>query len=693
MLSASRCASVLLIPALLILPAAFAGPPQVPGPPAAEEKPFQALPYTPSLDLRSLDRSINPCVDFYQFACGGWEKNNPIPGDQAGWDVYNKLANENVRFLWGLLEEAATVSNPSPAQKKIGDYFASCMDEAAVDAKGTAPLKPVLDQIEAVPDIQALGKLWARLQSEGYGLAPFGFASNQDFADATQVIAFATAGGLGLADRDQYLKDDPRSKEIRSKYAAYAGRMFELFGDAPDKAAARAQTVLVIETELAKATLTRVEERDPKNLDHKMTTAQLAELAPKVDWNGFLAGIGTPPIKALNVTQPAFLKKLNELLGQRSLADWKIYLRWRAINSSAAFLSSKVAATAFDFYGKTLRGQKEQPKRWKRCVRWVDQDLGEALGQVFVAKTFSPATKQATLDMARQVINAMEGEIKQLDWMGPETKQRALLKLHAIVNKIGYPDKWRDYSSLTIQRGDFFGNVMRSSAFENRRQLAKIGKPLDRGEWSMTPPTVNAYFDPQMNDMNFPAGVLQPPLYDPKLDDAPNFGNTAATIGHELTHGFDDSGRQFDHQGNLKDWWTDQDAKAFEARCQCVIDQYAQYTVVDDIKINSKLSVGEDVADLGGTYLGYLAWKSATRGKDLKPIDGFSPDQRFFIGMAQWACNIERPENMRLRAITDPHSPGRYRINGVVSNMPEFAAAFQCQAGQPMVREKPCKVW
>ena len=398
-------------------------------------------------------------------------------------------------------------------------------------------------------------------------------------------------------------------------------------------------------------------------------------------------------MKLANVTEPAFYKELDRLIGAESLDAWKAYLRWHLVSARAPYLSRAFVAADFDFYRRTLRGVNEEQPRWKKCVRFVDRDLGEALGQVFVAKTFSPETKAKTVEMTKYVEEAMADEVRELPWMSAQTKERALEKLGTIVNKVGYPDAWRDYSALGVARGDFFGNVSRATVFESRRQLAKIGKPVDRGEWGMTPPTVNAYYNPQMNDINFPAGVLQPPLYDPRLDDAPNYGNTGSTIGHELTHGFDDEGRQFDAKGNLKDWWTKQDAEGFNERLQCVQDQYAQYVVVDDIKINSKLTSGEDVADLGGTLIAYLAWKKAVAGRKLEPVDGFTPEQRFFIGFGQWACENNRPENLRVSAATDPHSPGRYRINGIVSNLPEFQQAFSCKAGQPMVRENRCKIW
>jgi putative endopeptidase len=662
---------------------------------AAQDRPLASLPYTPVLDTHFIDRSVNPCVDFYKFACGNWIKQNPIPPDQSRWDVYAKLTTDNQKYLWSILEEASKPSAGRTAnQQKIGDYFGACMDETAAEKAGAAPLGPDMDAIAGLKRLSGLPPLLAHLHLESSQTSPiFGFSSSQDYADSSRVIAFATAGGLGLPDRDYYVKTDAKSQETRAKYVEHVAKMFTLLGDAPARANAEAQTVMAIETALAKASLTRVEQREPHNLFHKLTAPQLAALTPSFHWPSYWAASGLPAQAEINVTEPKFFEEVERQLKTRSLADWKAYLRWHLASNDAPFLSSAFVRANFDFYRKYLRGVAELQPRWKRCVQYVDEDLGEALGQVFVQKTFDPATKARALADTKEIEKAMQNEIEQLTWMGPETKKQALAKLHAVVNKIGYPDKWRDYSSLNIVRGDLLGNQNRAAIFESKRQLDKIGKPVDRSEWQMTPPTVNAYYDPQMNDINFAAGVLEPPLFDPKMDDAPNYGNTGATIGHELTHGFDDEGRQFDAQGNLRDWWTKQDAAQFEKRAACVVDQYAQYTVVDDIKLNSKLTEGEDVADLGGTVLAYIAWKNATRGQTLKAVDGFSPDQRFFIGMAQWACGDERPESKRVNAITNPHSPLEYRIDGVVSNMPEFGKAFACKAGQPMVRAQACRVW
>jgi endothelin-converting enzyme/putative endopeptidase len=660
----------------------------------AEKHPLKSIPYTPSLDLDSMDRTAQPCVDFYQYVCGGWIKNNPIPPDQASWSVYAKLADENQQFLWGILEDASDSSRARNAsEQKIGDFFQACMDEPAIEKLGAAPLDASLGEIAALKSKSELGKYLGREHLALRGGTVFNFGSDQDFADASQVIVFARAGGLGLPDRDYYAKTDPKSQRIRDQYVGHVVRIFELLGDPAGAAEAEARTVVTMETALAQKSLTRVQKRDPYNLFHKMDRAQLKSLTPDFDWDGYLEATGLPGVQTFNVTEPEFYKEMDGMILSATLDDWKTYLRWHLAHVWAPYLSMKFQQENFDFYSHTLRGVSVMEPRWKRCVRMVDRNLGEALGQVFVARTFGPDVKARTVKMTREIESAMEDDLKDLPWMGPATKQQALEKLHSIVNKIGYPDQWRDYSTLEIVRGDFSGNVRRAAIFESKRQLAKIGKPVDRGEWGMTPPTVNAYYDSQMNDINFPAGVLQPPLFDPKMDDAPNYGNTGGTIGHELTHGFDDEGRKFDAKGNLRDWWTKEDAAQFDERIACVQDQYAGYVVVDDIHINSKLTSGEDVADLGGTLLAYIASMKATQGEDLRPIDGFSPDQRFFIGYAQWACENNRPENQRVRALTDPHSPGKYRVNGIVSDLPQFQRAFGCQPGQPMVRPKMCRVW
>jgi putative endopeptidase len=684
-----RCFALSLIAACS--PLAFT---QQATPSASPEKPLASIPYVPSLDVSSMDKSADPCVDFYKYSCGGWQKSNPIPPDQAAWDVYAKLDYENTQFLWGILEEDAKLKDRTPAQQKIGDYYAACMNTAAIDQLGLKPLQPELDKIAAIHDRKQIAR-FLREGAERRGVYFFDAGSEQDARNAESIIIGLGAGGLGLPDRDYYTKTDAKSIEIRKRYVAYVARMLVLTGESPAKAGRDAAAIMKIETALAEASLTRVQERDPYNLYHPMTLDKVEALAPALEIGAYLKELRLPSdsLGKINVSQPKFFAALEVQMAKQPLDSLKAYLTFHAVNQAASSLSSDFENAHFDFYTKYLRGVPQMQPRWKRCERQVDNYLGEALGQEFVARTFSPDTKAKVVRMTDQIETAMQAEIEHLDWMSDATKKQAIQKLHAVRNKIGYPDKWRDYSSLTITRDDYFGNVTAANVFEEKRDWAKVGKPLDRTEWGMTPPTVNAYYSPQMNDINFPAGVLQPPLYDARSDDAPNYGNTGSTIGHELTHGFDDEGRQFDGQGNLKDWWTAADAKGFEDRINCVRDQYAQYTVVDDIKINSKLTSGEDVADLGGTLLAYIAWKSETAGEDLKPVDGFTPDQRFFIGNAQWACENDRPENLRVNAITDSHSPARWRVNGLFVNMPQFAAAFGCKPGQPMVKAPICKVW
>jgi putative endopeptidase len=647
--------------------------------------------HEPALNLESMDRNADPCVDFFQYSCGGWIKKNPIPPDQSSWDTYAKMQDENLARLRGILE---TESAPDPkrdaAEQKIGDYYASCMDEKTIENKALDPLRADLDRIANLNSKSQIADIAAAMVHDN---VLFHFSSTQDFRDASQEIAEADQGGLGLPDRDYYVKDDAKSVELRKQYVDHVQRMFALLGDPVETARAEADTVMRIETALAKGSQTRVERREPKNLDHKMSASDFEKIAPDFEWKIYFTKVGFPSLASLNVASPNFFKALNDELAKESLADWKIYLRWHLVHADAPFLPSAFVNENFAFYGKTLRGQEELQPRWKRCTEYVDDDLGEALGQVYVAKYFSPQAKQEAVKMVKEIETAMQQDIESLSWMSPKTKQQALIKLHAMANKIGYPDKWRDYSKLDIVRGDELGNVERARVFEFNRQLAKIGKPVDRGEWDMTPPTVNAYYNPQMNDINFPAGVLQPPAFDPDSDAAPNYGDTGGTIGHELTHGFDDEGRQFDAKGNLLDWWTEEDGKEFVKRASCISNQYSNYVIIDDIKINGKLTLGEDVADLGGLILAYRAWKEDTKGQKLDPIDGLTPAQRFFVGYGQSWCGQSRDETKRLRATVDPHSPEKYRTNGVVSNMPQFQEAFHCKAGSPMVNQNRCQVW
>jgi putative endopeptidase len=662
---------------------------------ASQESPLHALPYTPSLEPKFIDKSVDPCVDFYKYACGNWNKLNPIPGDQSSWDVYGKMGDENARYLWGILEEASKPrSKRTVNEQKIGDYFASCMNRPAVERAGAKPLARGLARIAALNSFRDVAAYLATEHTTGMNInVLFHFDAEADFDNSTQMMASAEAAGLGLPDRDYYTKTDPKSVAIRQRYFEYVAQNLHLIGESPTRAKTDATAVMALESKLAHASLTRVEQRDPYKLKNRFTREKLIAFTSNFDWTTYWTRSGAPQFKEVNVTEPKFFAAVNALLEKTSLPQWKAYFRWQLVHSQARYLSAAFEKSDFEFYSTYLRGVKAPPPRWEECTLLVDQQLGEALGEVFVERTFTAETKQATLRMVKQIELEMAANIQSLSWMDSATKKKALLKLRRIRNKIGYPDKWRDYRAVHIAPDNFAANVASAEEFETKRDLAKIGKRVDRAEWYMTPPTVNAYYDAQTNQMNFPAGVLQAPLFDPKLDAAPNYGNTGATIGHELTHGFDDEGRQYDPKGNLKDWWTAADAKAFEDRVACVRNQYAQYVVVDNIRINSQLTLGEDVADLGGTMLAYLAWKHATVNQSLEPIAGFTPDQRFFVGMAQWACGETRVEQKRLDATVNPHSPEKFRVDGVVSNMPEFGRAFGCKEGQPMMRVNACRVW
>jgi endothelin-converting enzyme/putative endopeptidase len=654
------------------------------------------LPYTPVLDVSAMDRSVDPCADLYTYSCGGWMKSNPIPPDRSNFSVYAKLDEDNIAYLHGVLEEAASAKKRDKVSMEIGDFYAACMDESGADRRGAAPIRPELKEIDRIKSLKDLSRVAARLSLEtGDPQLLFSASSAQDPDDSESEIPDFDQGGLGLPDRDYYTKDDPKSAEIRAQYAAHVANVFALLGETPEDAKKDADTVMRLETALAKASLTAVDRRDPYKLKNKMTAAELSALAPDFDWKKFIAELDMPRFQTLNVSAPSFFKELDVLLKTEPLENWKAYLRFHTANAYATALSSAFVDEDFDFYHRRLRGAKQLPPRWKRCVEAADGMLGEALGQAYVSKVFSPELKKRTQDMVALIEHEMELRIKNLDWMSEPTKRKALEKLHAVRNKIGYPDKWRDYSKVKIVRDDWASDVRSATLFESRRQIAKIGKPVDHGEWAMTPPTVNAYYDQQMNDINFPAGVLQPPLYDAKLDDAPNYGNTGGTVGHELTHAFDDEGSKYDTHGNLKDMWTKQDRDNFGVRTKCVSDQFSHYVAIDSITVNGDLTLGENVADLGGEVLAYRAWKDAVRGMDLKPIDGLTPEQRFFVGFAQWACENVSPEQQRDWALTNPHAPGKYRINGVVVNMPEFARAFSCKAGAPMTKPagKECVVW
>jgi len=689
----NRCALNCIIVFLLLT--TFSSAQSAPAPHAADAAPSATgLPYRPSLDVSAMNRSVDPCVDLYEYSCGGWRKANPIPPDRTSWGRYSQLYEDNLVLLRSILERAASDKNRDAVDQKIGDYYGSCVDEAAVNRRGLTPIKPQLDAIAAAKSMRDLAAVLGRLQFEDLGgEIMFGTGSIQDPDNSDQQIAAVDQGGLGLPDRDYYTNDDAKSKENRERYVQYVQKIFTMLGDSPAQAKTNADAVMRIEMVMAKASQTRTERRDPYKIMHKMSRAEQAALTPNFDWDAYWKALNPPPFQIVNVLSPDFMKQLNTTLAAEPVENWKNYLRFHIANINAPNLTDEFSTTHFDFYQKYLRGAQEQQPRWKRCVQYVDRGLGEALGQAYVRAVFSPELKASTLKMLEEIEKAMELRINQLDWMSPTTKQQALIKLHAIRNKIGYPDKWRDYSAVEIKPDDFAGNVRNATIFEAKRQLDKIGTPTDRGEWQITPPTVDAYYNPQVNDINFPAGVLQPPLYDAKMDDAPNYGDTGGTIGHELTHAFDDEGSQFDAKGNLKNWWTPEDQKKFEERTKCVDDQYSQYVAVDDVHLNGKLTLGENVADLGGEILAYIAWKDATKDLKLEPKDGLTPEQRFFVGFAQWDCSNERPEQLREWAVTNPHSPARYRINGVVVNMPEFAGAFSCKQGQPMVSAKVCKIW
>jgi endothelin-converting enzyme/putative endopeptidase len=640
-----------------------------------------------------LDKNIDPCTDFYAYACSRWQAQNPIPSDHSEWGRFNELEERGEHIVRGILEKYST-NDPkrSPVEQKIGDYYQSCMDEGAIERAGTHPLENELKTIQGLQSKQDLVKEVIRLHRQGVG-ALFNFTSDQDFKDATQVIAEADQGGMALPDRDYYLKDDPKSVELRKQYVEHVQRMFQLLGGSPEKAAAEAKTVMDMETGLARGALDRVSRRDPNKVYHKMTAKELAGLIPGFGWNLYLEGIGAPATQILNVTEPEFFKQMDKVLKTASLDDWKIYLRWHVAHSNAGLLPAKFVNENFDFFEKTLAGTKELSPRWKRCVRYTTGDLGEAVGQKYVELTFGAEGKERTLKMVQALEKALGEDIENVPWMGPQTKQRARVKLAAIANRIGYPDRWRDYSSLKITRGDALSNSWQANEFEFQRQLNKIGKPVDKNDWPYPPSTVNASYNPQQNNITFPAGILQPPFYDKQADDATNFGGIGAVIGHELTHGFDDQGSQFDAQGNLADWWTAQDKKEFEQRTQCVADQYSSYTAVDDLKLNGKLTLGENVADKGGMRIAYMALLSTLAGKEPAPVDGLTAQQRFFLGWANVWCENRTDELARMLVTVDPHSPSRWRVNAVTSNMPEFREAFHCKADAPMVRQNACGVW
>lgn len=653
------------------------------------KKPTGNVSFSPDM----LDKSIDPCTDFYAYACSKWQQQNPIPADRPGWGRFNELQERGEYIVRDILEKSGPgKTGRSPVEQKIGDYYASCMDESSIEKAGAKPLDKTFQTIAAVKTKQDLAKEAVRLHRDGTNVL-FRFGSGEDFKDSTQVIAQVNQGGLGLPNRDYYFKDDAKSVDLRKQYVEHVAKMFQLLGDTPEKSAAEAKVVMDIETALAKNALDPTSRRDPQKVYHKMTAKELSDLGPNFDWNLYLTGIGAPSLSALNVAEPEFVKGLDTLVNATSIDDWKTYLRWQVVHANAPILPSAFVNENFNFFSKELQGTKELQPRWKRCVTYTNDDLGEAVGQKYVDATFGAEGKARTLNMVNALEKALGQDIEALAWMGPETKKQAAVKLAAITNRIGYPDKWRDYTKLEIVSGDALGNSFRANEFDFQRRLNKIGKPVDKSDWPYPPSTVNASYNPLQNNITFPAGILQPPFYDNKADDAMNFGGIGAVIGHELTHGFDDQGSQFDATGNMADWWKADDKKNFEERTGCIRDQYAGYTAVDDVKLNGKLTLGENTADNGGLRIAYMALLNTLGGKEPPPTDDLTYKQRFFLGFANVWCGQRTDALSRMLAGIDPHSPGRWRVNGTLSNMPEFRDAFQCKPDAAMVRQNACRVW
>jgi endothelin-converting enzyme/putative endopeptidase len=649
------------------------------------------------LDPSLRDTSVNPCVNFFQYACGTWLKRNPIPPDRSSFGIDTQLTENNNLVLKSILERASDPAAQRDADtQKIGDYYATCMDTQAIDKAGLGGLQPMLDRINGLTSTKDLAPLVAEMQRNGVQVL-FRLGSEEDYKDARHMIATASQPRLGLPEKGYYLRTDEKSVALRKQYLEHIAHMLTLAGEPADRAAADATRVLDLETKMATGSLSREEMRDPSKLYHPTELARFRSQVGAFDVDSYLRTLGTPAFTSLNVSTPAYFDALNKILPETDLESLKALLRWNLLHSTpGTALPAALDNEQFAFYGKTLRGQPEQQPRWKRCVEAVDGSLGEALGRVYVAQQFSAQDKARTTDIMKDIEAAMGRDIQQLDWMSAPTKTKAEEKLKLVTNKIGYPDKWRDYSSLTITRGDAVGNERRAAAFEHHRTLAKIGRPTDKQEWDMSPPTVNAYYNPQDNTVNFPAGILQPPYYDPHMGDAVNYGQAGGLEGHELTHGFDDEGRQFNGGGNFSEWWTPVDEQKFKERADCVVKQYDGFVAVDDLHVNGKLTLGENIADIGGVRLGYLAWQHRLQEPGVKPeadLDGLTPAQQFFTAYAQSWCSSTRPETMRLRVQTDPHSPEEYRVNGVVENLPEFQQAFGCKAGQSMVSANLCSIW
>jgi putative endopeptidase len=648
-----------------------------------------------ALDPANIDRKFGACQDFFMFANNGWIERNPIPAAFSGWGSFNELAERNNLVLKDVIERAAreAPTTSDPATKKLGTYYASCMDSSAAEHAGIAPIGDELRRIASVTDRAALRAQIARMHSLGLGTV-FGFGSAADMKNAAMVIANANQGGTTLPDRDYYLRQDPAMQTIRTRYEDYLRTMFALAGDSPADAAGNARRVLSLETALAKAQVPRVQLRDPNSRHHPMTVEQANALTPAFDWREYLAAIGMPQVTSFNVGMPTFFQGLNAELESRPIEDWRAYLRWSLLARTASSLSSPFVNEAFRF-NASLSGAREQQPRWKRCLASSDNALGDALGKEYVKVVFTPAAKEKMLGMVANLRAAMRDRIVRAEWMSEETRAQALQKMDAFNQKVGYPDTWRDYAEIAITPGPFAQNVLRVRAAEAERDYDRIGKPIDRSQWGMTAPTVNAYYSPPLNEIVFPAGRLQAPFFSVSFDDAANYGGVGATIGHEMSHGFDDSGRQYDAKGNLRDWWTPEDARRYNERAKMVEDQYGGYVAIDTLRVNGKLTLGENLADIVGVSVAYDALQRELRDKPRQSIDGFTPEQRFFLGWAQARLSVLRPEAARVQVATDPHSPGRFRVNGPLSNIPEFAQAFGCKEGDPMVRpaSQRARIW
>jgi putative endopeptidase len=648
-------------------------------------------------DKSRMDETASACTDFYQYANGSWLKTTEIPAAFSTWGSFNVLAENNRKTLHDILEESSknTKAKSGTTEQKIGDFYATCVDEAKREAEGAKPLAPYLSHIDKVKDLKSLESEMAYFHREGLPFL-FNFGSGPDFKNSSMNIGNAGQGGLSLPNKDYYTKTDERSVKLRSDFVQHMTKMFQLLGDAPDVAAKNAQTVMAIETRLAQNSRGPVELRDPTTQYHILSTADLDHLTPHFSWGDYFAALGLPKDLRINMAHPEFFQAADKMLVEVPVADWKTYMRWNLVNAAASALSSKFETQNFEFYGKTLSGRKEQYPVWRRCVSATDNNIGEALGQVYVARAFTPEAKQRMQAMVNNLIAAFNERLTRADWMSDDTRKAAIAKLAAFKQKIGYPDKWIDYSRLNVSRDSYAANIIRASEFGQWRDYNKIGKPVDKTEWGMTPPTVNAYNNWLRNEIVFPAGILQPPFFNPAADDAINYGAIGAVIGHEITHGFDDQGAKFDLEGNLKDWWTPADLKNFESRSECVVNQFSAFEVEPGLNMTGKLVSGESIADLGGLTVAYAAFQKSMQGKPRPAdIDGFTPEQRFFLGWAQVWAEKYTPEAARLQAQSDPHPLSRFRVNGPLSNMTEFASAFKCKAGDAMVRSEKdrCQLW